>query len=79
MKLLPAEFVYLATEREVRRNLEARLRCLAFVTAIVAVYTVVFHWIRWEVEGIRHSWITGLYCTLTVMTTLGFGDVHVPE
>ena len=36
---------------------------------------MVFHWIMLEVEGVRHSWITGLYWTLTVMTTLGFGDI----
>jgi hypothetical protein len=26
-------------------------------------------------EGRYHSWITGLYWTLPVMTTLGFGDI----
>ena len=26
-------------------------------------------------EGQRHSWLTGVYWTLTVMTTLGFGDI----
>jgi voltage-gated potassium channel len=26
-------------------------------------------------EGRYHSWITGVYWTLTVMTTLGFGDI----
>lgn len=29
----------------------------------------------WGVEGQEHSWITGLYWTLTVMSTLGFGDI----
>jgi len=28
-----------------------------------------------EHEGQRHSWITGFYWTLTVMSTLGFGDI----
>ncbi len=26
-------------------------------------------------EGQDHSWITGVYWTLTVMSTLGFGDI----
>ena len=26
-------------------------------------------------EGEQHSWITGFYWTLVVMTTLGFGDI----
>src|SRR5688572_1035930 len=28
-----------------------------------------------RVEGQQHSWVTGLYWTLVVMTTLGFGDI----
>jgi len=40
----------------------------------VAVYSVLFHWIM-ALEGRDHSWLTGLYWTLTVMTTLGFGDI----
>jgi voltage-gated potassium channel len=28
-----------------------------------------------SVEGQQHSWITGFYWTLVVMTTLGFGDI----
>jgi hypothetical protein len=28
-----------------------------------------------ESEGKEYSWITGFYWTLTVMTTLGFGDI----
>jgi transaldolase / glucose-6-phosphate isomerase len=28
-----------------------------------------------EREGREHSWITGVYWTLTVMSTLGFGDI----
>jgi Trk K+ transport system NAD-binding subunit len=28
-----------------------------------------------QVEGQDHSWITGFYWTLTVMSTLGFGDI----
>jgi voltage-gated potassium channel len=28
-----------------------------------------------EVEGVEHSWVTGFYWVLTVMSTLGFGDI----
>ena len=31
--------------------------------------------IKGHVEGEEHSWITGFYWTLVVMTTLGFGDI----
>jgi voltage-gated potassium channel len=35
---------------------------------------VLFHFIM-VYEGQQHSWLTGLYWTLTVMSTLGFGDI----
>jgi Trk K+ transport system NAD-binding subunit len=75
MKFLPAEFAYLTTGGELRRNLKALFRYLAFLAALIVLYTVAFHWIMWEIEEVRHSWITGLYWVLTVMTTLGFGDI----
>ena len=33
-----------------------------------------FHFIMAR-EGQSHSWVTGFYWVLTVMTTLGFGDI----
>jgi hypothetical protein len=42
---------------------------------MVTVYAVLFHLIIVHIEGQQHSWITGLYWTLVVMTTLGFGDI----
>jgi Trk K+ transport system NAD-binding subunit len=39
------------------------------------VFAVIFHLIMVGVEGQQHSWITGFYWTLVVMTTLGFGDI----
>ena len=36
---------------------------------------MLFHLIKLHVEHEQHSWITGLYWTLVVMTTLGFGDI----
>ena len=36
---------------------------------------MLFHVIKVQVEGEQHSWITGFYWTLVVMTTLGFGDI----
>src|SRR5690606_24291648 len=42
--------------------------------ALILVYSVIFHYLMaWE--GKRYSWITGIYWTLTVMSTLGFGDI----
>jgi Trk K+ transport system NAD-binding subunit len=41
---------------------------------MIVVYSVLFHFLMaWE--GRRFSWLTGVYWTLTVMSTLGFGDI----
>ena len=75
MKFLPSQLAYLTTDREARANLRALGRYLAFLGGLVGVYAVLFHLIKLYVEEEQHSWITGLYWTLVVMTTLGFGDI----
>jgi voltage-gated potassium channel len=75
MKFIPSQLAYLLAERELRTNLRGLLRYLAFLTALVSLYAVLFHLIMERVEGQTHSWITGFYWTLVVMTTLGFGDI----
>jgi len=44
------------------------------LVAMVVTFSVLFHFLM-SLEGRDHSWITGFYWTLTVMTTLGFGDI----
>lgn len=75
MKFLASQIAYFMTEREARANLRALLAYVAFLAAMVLTYTVLFHVIKLTVEGEQHSWVTGLYWTLVVMSTLGFGDV----
>jgi Trk K+ transport system NAD-binding subunit len=75
MKFLPSQLAYLTTDREARANLRALVKYFGFLVALVAVYAVVFHVIKLEVEHEQHSWVTGFYWTLVVMTTLGFGDI----
>jgi voltage-gated potassium channel len=74
LKFLPAQLAYLLGEREMRRNLRALFSFIAVLTASVVAFSVLFHVIM-VYEGQEHSWITGLYWTLTVMSTLGFGDI----
>lgn len=57
-----------------RRNIVKLLRMLGVFVAVVAVYTVVFHALMAR-EGQDYSWLTGVYWALTVMSTLGFGDI----
>ena len=42
--------------------------------AMVTVYSILFHFLM-IFENREFSWITGFYWTLTVMSTLGFGDI----
>ena len=74
MKFLTPQITYLLTQRETRRNLQALLRYLLFLLAVVVTYSVLFHVLMLR-EGQEHSWLTGFYWTLTVMSTLGFGDI----
>ncbi len=75
MKAFVSYVMALRGERELRRNMRGLLKLLLLLTAVVAVYSVLFHVIMLRAEGREHSWITGIYWTLTVMSTLGFGDI----
>ncbi len=75
MKFLPSQLAYLFSERELRTNVRSLLRYIAFLAALVSLYAVLFHVIMERAEQQSHSWVTGFYWTLVVMTTLGFGDI----
>jgi Trk K+ transport system NAD-binding subunit len=75
MKFSSSQFAYLIVNREARANLRALLRYVLTLVALITLYAVVFHVIKVRVEGEQHSWVTGFYWTLVVMTTLGFGDI----
>lgn len=74
MKSIISVITTLQQDRRNRANLLVLGRILGLLGVMVGFYAVVFHWIM-EFEGQSHSWITGFYWTLTVMTTLGFGDI----
>ena len=75
MKFLVSQLTYFFRDKQVRSNLGALRKYLFFVLAVVILYSVLFHFIMVYVEGETHSWLTGFYWTLTVMSTLGFGDI----
>ena len=75
MKFLVSLLVSFMEIPETRRNLRVLLKFLGVLVGMIVLYSVVFHWIMVSVEGKDHSWITGFYWTLTVMSTLGFGDI----
>lgn len=74
MKYMPSQLMYFFQSRTARRNVNKLLQYLAVIAALVAVYSVAFHYLM-RLEGRDHTWLTGIYWTLTVMSTLGFGDI----
>ena len=74
MKSLPAQFYLFSRDRPARRNVANLVRFIGILAALVTVYSIIFHFIM-AAEGRSYSWVTGVYWTLTVMSTLGFGDI----
>jgi Trk K+ transport system NAD-binding subunit len=75
MKFLSSQLAYLTTDPEARSNITTLVKYLLFLLLLVVVYAVLFHVIKATVEQEQHSWVTGFYWTLVVMSTLGFGDI----
>ncbi|RYD32489.1 MAG: two pore domain potassium channel family protein, partial [Verrucomicrobiaceae bacterium] len=74
MKSLVAVIAAFMGNRSSRSNFKTLLRLISLLLFLVVLYSVIFHLLM-EREGQHFSWITGVYWTLTVMTTLGFGDI----
>jgi len=74
MKFFASQLLYFWQDRHSRINTYALLRFVAALTALVTLYSILFHYLM-AYEGRQESWITGFYWTLTVMSTLGFGDI----
>jgi len=55
-------------------NFKALGKLVGILLLLITAFSITFHWIM-ESEGQQHSWATGFYWTLTVMSTLGFGDI----
>ena len=75
MKTVSTQLSYFLQDKEIRQNLRLLLKYLVFLAVVIAAFTVLFHVIMISIEGQSHSWLTGFYWTLTVMSTLGFGDI----
>lgn len=74
MKSFPTHLYYFLRNRPARRNVINLMRFFGILAGLVTLYSILFHYIM-AFEGRSYSWITGFYWTLTVMSTLGFGDI----
>jgi voltage-gated potassium channel len=75
MKFLISQLYYLLSHRQSRINTLNLLRFLSLLFGLIATYSVLFHYIMLLEGRTEYSWLTGFYWTLTVMSTLGFGDI----
>ncbi|MDD3580396.1 MAG: NAD-binding protein [Desulfobacca sp.] len=71
---MPSQLMYFLQSRETTKKIRSLLKFIFFLGFLITTYSVLFHFLM-EYEGRRFTWITGLYWTLTVMSTLGFGDI----
>ncbi len=76
MKTVGSNLATLLVEDEdaLQRSVAPFLRYMLLLVAVILLFSWLFHVIM-AAEGQDHSWFTGVYWTLTVMTTLGFGDI----
>lgn len=74
MKFIGSQLAYYMRDKDFKRNSRVLLKYLALLAIVIIIYSVLFHFIM-ALEGQDHSWVTGFYWTLTVMSTLGFGDI----
>ncbi len=74
MKFFTSQLTQIISSRDTQYNLKRLGRFLGILASVILMYSVLFQFIM-EYEGQDHSWTTGFYWTLTVMSTLGFGDI----
>jgi len=76
MKALPAQVAFMIGSLPARRNVGQLLRLVGVLAALAVLYSITFHYLmEYEGRGGEFSWFTGFYWTMTVMSTLGFGDI----
>ena len=71
---LVPQVTYLMRRRTNRQNLATLVKLLLILVVIITAFSIFFHVLMLR-EGQEFSWLTGFYWTLTVMSTLGFGDI----
>ena len=75
MKFVGSQVAYYLKDKDFKRNAKTLGRYLALLGLVILLYSILFQVIMTHAEGQTHSWVTGFYWTLTVMSTLGFGDI----
>ena len=74
MKFFTSQISYFIANRSTKKNISRLVKFILILLTMITVYGILFHVIM-EMEGQKHSWMTGFYWTLVTMSTLGFGDI----
>lgn len=74
MKSFISQITAFLQSRTSQRNVRLLLSYVGIFFLLIVVYSIGFHLLM-QREGQEFSWLTGFYWTLTVMSTLGFGDI----
>lgn len=74
MKFLFSQLLYFVQGKTSKRNIRILSKFLLILLCAITIYSILFHYLM-ELEGRYYSWVTGIYWTLVVMSTLGFGDI----
>ena len=74
MKFISSQIAFFFQNRKAKTNIARLIRFILVLISLITIYSIVFHFLM-ELEGRNYSWISGFYWTLTVMSTLGFGDI----
>ena len=74
MKTVAAELAFFL-RGQAKKNLKLLILYCCFLFTMVLVYALIFRHLMLLLEGREYSLIAGIYWTITVMTTLGFGDI----
>lgn len=74
MKFFTSQITYFIANKKSKTNIQRLAQFVAILVSMIAIYGILFHVIM-EMEGQKHSWMTGFYWTLVTMSTLGFGDI----
>ena len=74
MKELIYQFAHFSSDQTNRKNLRHLWWLLCTLFIFIVSYSLIFHLLMAR-EGRAFSWFTGIYWTLTTMSTLGFGDI----
>ena len=73
--MIGSHLILILKEKKLRRKLKALLHYFLFLISMILAFAWIFQYLMLHVERTRYTFLSSLYWTLTMMTTLGIGDI----